>query len=54
MLKTALIFVVYLDNHFQVQELTDYVPGSYKMEEISHIGIRRALKISAGFCTRER
>jgi hypothetical protein len=23
MLKTALIFVVYLDNHFQVQELTD-------------------------------
>ncbi len=23
MLKTALIFAVYLDNHFQVQELTD-------------------------------
>jgi hypothetical protein len=73
MLKTALIFVVCLDNHFQreppkgeggnspinqdnhfqVQELTDYLPGSYKTEEIFHIGITRALKIRAGFYTRE-
>jgi hypothetical protein len=53
MLKTALICVVCLDNHFHMQELTDYLPGSYKTEEIFHIGIRRALKIRAGFYTRE-
>jgi hypothetical protein len=53
MLKTALIFVVYLDNHFQVQELTDYLPASHKTEEIFQIGIRRALKIRAGFYTRQ-
>jgi hypothetical protein len=53
MLKTALTFVVYLDNHFQVQELNDYLPGSYKMEEIFHIGITGALNIRAGFYTKK-
>jgi hypothetical protein len=28
-------------------------PGSYKTEEIFHIGITRALKIRAGFYTRD-
>jgi hypothetical protein len=32
--KPVLIFVVYLDNHFQSQRLSDDHPGCYEMEEI--------------------
>jgi hypothetical protein len=33
-LKPALIFVLYLDNQSEAQELSYDLPGSYEMEEI--------------------
>lgn len=45
-IKPTLIFVLYLEDHLQAQELSTDLPGSYKMEEIfcsrsaSHLKIR--------------
>jgi hypothetical protein len=49
--KTCPIFVVYLDDHCQVQELNDDLPGSYGMEKIFLCGSVHPLKIRAAFYT---
>jgi hypothetical protein len=40
---------VYLEDDCQARELSNNLPGSYKMEEIFHGGSAHPLKIRAGF-----
>jgi len=51
--QTCLLFVVYLDNHCQAQELSNDLPGSYETEEIFHSGSIHPLDLRPSFCTRE-
>jgi hypothetical protein len=51
--KTCLVFVVYLDNHCQAQELSNDLPGSYETEEIFHSGSINPLDLRPSFYTRE-
>jgi hypothetical protein len=45
------MFVKYLDNHCQAQELSDKLPGTYEREEIFCGGSAHPLKIRANFYT---
>jgi hypothetical protein len=44
---------VYLEDDCQARELSNNLPGSYKMEEIFHGGSAHPLKMRADFFTLE-